>query len=42
VNNKKIIMDLILDLHKKTKNTIVLITHDDEVAKLTDKVYKLM
>lgn len=41
VKNKKIIMDLILELHKKIKNTIILITHDDEVAKLTQKTYKL-
>ncbi len=41
IKNKKIIMDLIIDLHKKTKNTIVMITHDDEVAKIADKVYKM-
>jgi ABC-type proline/glycine betaine transport system ATPase subunit len=34
-------MDLIVQLHKKIKNTIVLITHDDEVAKLSEKVYKV-
>lgn len=39
--NKKIVMDLILKLHKKIKNTIILITHDDEVAKLANRVYKL-
>lgn len=39
--NKKIIMDLIVKLHNKIKNTIILITHDDEVAKLSDKVYKV-
>lgn len=39
--NKKIIMDLINSLHKKTKNTIVMITHDDEVAKISDIVYKM-
>lgn len=39
--NKKIIMDLILELHKKIKNTIVMITHDDEVAKLAEKVYRV-
>lgn len=39
--NKKIVMDLILELHKKIKNTIVMITHDDEVAKLADKIYKV-
>lgn len=39
--NKKIIMSLILELHKKIKNTIVMITHDDEVAKLAEKVYRV-
>lgn len=39
--NKKIIMDLISSLHKKTKNTIVMITHDDDVAKISDIVYKM-
>lgn len=39
--NKKIIMDLILELHKKIKNTIVMITHDDEVAQLAQKIYKV-
>jgi len=39
--NKKIIMDLINNLHKKTKNTIIMITHDDEVAKISDKIYKM-
>lgn len=39
--NKKIIMDLILKLHNQIKNTIIMITHDDEVAKLADKVYKI-
>lgn len=39
--NKKIIMDLIIKLHNKTKNTIILITHDDEVAKLAGKIYKV-
>lgn len=41
IDNKKIIMELILQLHKKTHNTIVLITHDDEVARLWDTVYKI-
>ena len=40
-SNKQIVMDLIVQLHKKIKNTIVLITHDDEVAKLSEKVYKV-
>lgn len=41
IKNKKIIMDLILELHKKIKNTIIMITHDDEVAKLAETVYKV-
>lgn len=39
--NKKIISDLILKLHKKTKNTILMITHDDEIASISDKIYQL-
>ena len=39
--NKKIIIDLILKLHEKTKNTIIMITHDDEIAKMADKIYKI-
>gem|GEM_PF-4837955 len=34
-------MDLILELHKKIKNTIITITHDDEVAKLAQEIYKV-
>ncbi len=41
IKNKKIITDLILELHKKIKNTIIMITHDDEVAKIADRVYKM-
>lgn len=39
--NKKIIMDLISELHSKIKNTIVMITHDDEVAKLAQSIYRV-
>lgn len=39
--NKKIIMELISSLHKKTNNTIIMITHDDEVAQISDKIYKM-
>lgn len=39
--NKKIVMDLILKLQKQIWNTIVLITHDDEVAWLAQKVYRV-
>lgn len=41
IKNKKIIMDLILELHKKIKNTIIMITHDDEVAKLAQTIYRV-
>ncbi|MDD2871315.1 MAG: ABC transporter ATP-binding protein [Candidatus Gracilibacteria bacterium] len=39
--NKKIIIDLIEKLHIKTKNTIILITHDTEVANKSDTVYEM-
>lgn len=39
--NKKIVMDLILELQKRIKNTIILITHDDEVAGLAEKIYRV-
>jgi len=41
VLNKKIIMELIIKLHDDIKNTIIMITHDDEIAKLASKVYKI-
>lgn len=41
VLNKKIIMELIIKLHNDIKNTIIMITHDDEIAKLASKVYKI-
>jgi ABC-type proline/glycine betaine transport system ATPase subunit len=34
-------MDLIVRLQKQIGNTIVLITHDDEVAALAEKIYKV-
>lgn len=39
--NKKIIMELISSLHKKTNNTIIMITHDDEIAQISDTIYKM-
>lgn len=39
--NKRIVMDLIVRLQKQIGNTIVLITHDDEVAALAEKIYKV-
>lgn len=41
IENKKIIMDLIVQLQKQIWNTIVLITHDDEVAWLAQKIYRV-
>lgn len=41
VLNKKIIMELIIKLHNDIKNTIIMITHDDDIAKLASKVYKI-
>lgn len=40
INTKKI-MDLIINLNKKTKNTIIMITHDLNIAKLADNTYEL-
>ncbi len=39
--NKKIVMQLIGELHKRVGNSIVLITHDDEVAALAEKIYRV-
>lgn len=39
--NAQNIMGLLKDLHKETKNTIVLITHDMTVAKFANKIYRL-
>lgn len=35
------IMNLLKNMHKETKNTIILITHDMWVAKFANKVYRL-
>jgi len=40
-DNTKNIISLIKKLNKKTKNTIVLITHDMEVAKIADRIFEL-
>jgi ABC-type lipoprotein export system ATPase subunit len=34
-------MELIIKLHNDIKNTIIMITHDDEIANLASKVYKI-
>lgn len=41
MENKKKIMDLIKDLHHDIQNTIIMITHDSEVAQLAHRVYKI-
>ncbi len=35
------IMDLIDSLHKETKNTIIMITHDSDIAKRANRIYRL-
>lgn len=35
------IMDLIDTLHQETKNTIIMITHDRDIANRADMVWKL-
>lgn len=35
------IMDLIDILHRETKNTIIMITHDRDIANRADRVYRL-
>ena len=41
IENTKIIIELIKKLHNDTNNTIVMITHDLEIAKEADKIYNL-
>lgn len=35
------IMDLITSLHKETKNTILMITHDPTIASYADALYRI-
>lgn len=35
------IMDLIDALHRETQNTIIMITHDRDIASRADRVYRL-
>ena len=35
------IMDLIRELHEETKNTIIMITHDRDIAGYADTIYRL-
>jgi putative ABC transport system ATP-binding protein len=39
--NAKIIINLIKKLQKQTNNTIIMITHDLNIAKISDKIYSL-
>lgn len=41
IENTKKIVSLIKKLNKKTKNTVILITHDLEVAKIWDRIFEL-
>jgi putative ABC transport system ATP-binding protein len=38
----KLVMDVLKDLHKKKKKTIVLITHDRNVAKYAERIVKIV
>ncbi len=40
-NNSDNIIKIILDLHRESKNTIILITHDLEIAQIADKIYSV-
>ena len=35
------IMQLMIELHQQTKNTIVMITHDQDIADYADRIYRL-
>lgn len=39
--NTNIIIDLIQKLHKDTSNTIIMITHDSDIAKVADSIYEI-
>lgn len=42
VGTRRKIQDLILDIHQKTNNTIIMITHDNnEANKMSDKILKI-
>ncbi len=41
IENTNIIIDLINKLHKDTNNTIIMITHDLNIAKVADKIYSV-
>ena len=35
------IMDILLDLNKTTETTVVMVTHDERMAKKTDRLVRL-
>lgn len=39
--NAKNIMEILKNLHKETKNTVLLITHDSDIASYANKIYEL-
>jgi ABC-type lipoprotein export system ATPase subunit len=39
--NAKKIMELITTLHRETENTIIMITHDRDIAGYADRTYRL-
>ena len=39
--NAKKIMELITALHRETENTIIMITHDRDIAGYADRTYRL-
>jgi putative ABC transport system ATP-binding protein len=41
IKNSRIITKLIKKLHEETNNTIIMITHDTDIAKIADKIYYL-
>jgi putative ABC transport system ATP-binding protein len=41
IENTQIIIELIKKLHNDTNNTIIMITHDLDIAKVADKIYNL-
>lgn len=40
-NNAKKIMEILTNMHKEAKNTIILITHDKKVASYANKAYEI-
>ena len=40
--NSNLVLDLFFTIHKQTGVTLVMVTHDNSIAKRTDKVYELL